>query len=136
MRGRRLKDPEDHADGLAAMPGELERSHAAELAPQDKDGAGRGVIEASEQVQQRRFAGAGSAEKGEELSGRHLERDAVHGANHGAAQGVVAGEVFGADGRAVRGGSALGLCRHCLVIAGSGLGKKGLHSQEWLCHQA
>ncbi len=108
---KQIERLEDHANGLTAMPREFERSHAAELASENENGTGSGVIETGEQVEQRRFAGTGGAQKRQEFAGMHVERNAIHCSDGRAAQMVVARDVFRADRRRVC-GEILRRCHH------------------------
>ncbi len=53
------------------------RRQAGDVAPGDQDPPGPDLGEAGDGAQQRGLAAAGRAEQGDELAGRHLERDAL-----------------------------------------------------------
>ena len=87
---------EDHADIVAAIAREVLGRHLREIAPLHDDRAGSWSIETGEQVEQRRFAGSGLAEKRDELAATDGQRDSVNGADDAVAHGVVAADVVGA----------------------------------------
>ena len=60
--------------------------------------AGGGAVEAGDEIEERGFAGAGTAEKGEEFASRNGNGNVVHGADDGFTHEVVAGDGFKADG--------------------------------------
>ena len=81
---------ENHADGVAAVAGEIERGQRGNVLTVSEDGAGSGPVEAGDEIQERGFAGAGGAEEGEEFAVGDREREFVDGTDGSFAHGVVA----------------------------------------------
>ena len=63
-----MKGLEDHADIVAAIAREIFGRHLGEIAILHEDRAGSWAIETGEQIEQRRFAGAGLAEQSDEFA--------------------------------------------------------------------
>ena len=88
-QAERLEDERDRA------PADLRRlvlAQARDLRPVDDDGAGRRLVEAAEEVEQRRLARARSAAHGEQLPAGDVDVDAAQRVDDRAAALVVAGQ--------------------------------------------
>lgn len=104
---KKVKGLKDHADGIAAVAGEVRGRKVREVLAVGADGAGSGAIEAGHEVEKGGFAGAGAAEEGQEITALNGEGDVVDGADDGSAEGVVPGNVVEVDdGLGVRHGAA------------------------------
>jgi hypothetical protein len=90
---------EDHADGGAAITGEIEGGERGDVLAEGENGAGGGAVESGNEIKEGGFAGAGRAEEGEEFVLRDGEGDFVDGANGGCAHGVVARDAVELDGK-------------------------------------
>jgi len=88
----------DHADGVAAVAGEIEGGKRGDVPAVGEDGAGGGAVEAGDEIEERGFAGAGGAEEGEEFVVGDGEGEFVDGADGSFAHGVVAGDAVELDG--------------------------------------
>ena len=88
----------DHADGVAAVAGELERVERGDVLAVSEDGTGSGAVEAGDEIEQRGFAGAGGTEESEKFVVGYGEGEFVDGADGGFAHGVVAGDAVELDG--------------------------------------
>src|SRR5258708_2919099 len=88
----------DHADGVAAVAGEIEGGKRGDVPAVSEDGAGGGAVEAGDEIEERGFAGAGRAEEGEEFVVGDGEGEFVDGADGSFAHGVVAGDAVELDG--------------------------------------
>ena len=67
MRGSKIECLEDHADGMAAITGEFQRTHFREISLLGDDASGGGAIEARQKIEQRGFSGARAAEQRQEI---------------------------------------------------------------------
>ena len=96
---------------------------ALQVVAPDLGRARRGVHEAGEDVDQRRFAGAVGPEQPEQRSARNVEIDAVERRQHGAALSGAAAAIQLLDRRDIR------------LKAGAVEGLAGAQPQLWLQHQ-
>ena len=60
------------------------------------------MIKSREKVEQGRLARAGRAQQSQKFAGGDVDGDAIHGANGGFAHAVLAHQLIGANGRAVK----------------------------------
>ena len=100
LRGERrqeLEELEDDADMLATPSCELVLAHLAHLAPREDDAPARGPVDASEQVEQCRFAAAGWAVDGEERLRRNGEGEIVQNGDGLCARGDDARDMLNFD---------------------------------------
>jgi hypothetical protein len=81
-----VKALEDEADALAAHAGLLVGRKRRDVAAFEPVGAGIGPVEQAEQVEQRRFAGAGRAHDRDVFAGLDRHVEAVQGMHHAVAQ--------------------------------------------------
>ena len=72
--GQEIEALEDEADAGATEPGALRVGEPGELGAFDRNGAGGGLGEAAEDVEEGGFAGAGRSDDGDELAG-HPRKD-------------------------------------------------------------
>jgi hypothetical protein len=105
---KEIEGLEDHADGGAAIAGEIEGRERGDIPAEGEDGAGGGAVESGDEIEEGGFAGAGGAEEGEEFILRDAEGDFVDGADGGCAHGVVTGDAVELDGG---GGGGHGGCQ-------------------------
>ena len=68
---QQIEGLKNHADGVAAVARQFERRKFGQIAAAREDGARGGPVQPSHQIEQRGFAGAGTAEQREEFSGGH-----------------------------------------------------------------
>jgi hypothetical protein len=95
---KEIEGLKNHADGLAAVAREFERGHFGEILAVSDDRAGGGAVEASDEIEQRGFSGAGAAEKGQKFARFDGKGDVVHRTDGGVAKSVVAGDMVELDG--------------------------------------
>ena len=95
--GKQIEGLEDHADGIAAVAGEFDGVDGGEVAAADVDGTGGGAVESGQEIEQGGFAGAGTAEQGDEFALADFEGDVVDGGDGGVAEVIVARDVLGLD---------------------------------------
>src|SRR5690606_3581636 len=72
---RQMEVLEHEADAAGAKSGEVAVPEARHVEPVDRDLAGAGAIECSDDVEHGRLAGAGRADNGNELAARDVEVD-------------------------------------------------------------
>jgi hypothetical protein len=77
--GDQMEVLEDKADGFAAETGEIRTAELGGIGAVDADGAGGGLVETAEEVQESGFAGAGGAHDGDPFALIGGEGDAVEG---------------------------------------------------------
>src|SRR5919197_1327489 len=121
---QQVEELEDEADVIAPQRGQPGVVEAGHLGIADPHLPTVGLVEAGEDVHERRLARARRAHDGGQPPGLDLERDAPEGVDRGLARAVVAGHVAGDHGRVVTVGPALGfglsddLCLHSLLPFG------------------
>ncbi len=79
--GDQIERLKNHADGAQAMLGQILARELGQVTVLDDDRSRSWTVEAGDQVQQGRFAGAGTAEQSNKFSRANLEGDAVNSAN-------------------------------------------------------
>ena len=84
---------EDEPGALAAEARRLVVGEAADVLALEEHLAGRGPVQAAQELEQGALARAGRAHQGHELAGRHGERHAAHGLHRLAGHRVLLGEV-------------------------------------------
>jgi hypothetical protein len=83
-----------------------------QIAILNHDASRRGTIEARNQIQDGRLAGAGTPEERDEFSGTHFQRDAIDGADESLTHAVMAAKIFAADRYGSVRSRNCGGCRH------------------------
>jgi hypothetical protein len=89
---------EDEADLLGPQVAQSVVAERRDVGVADPDAPGGRVVEAADQVEERRLPGAGGPRDGEELARLDGKRDAAQGGHDRAPEGVVLGDVLDADG--------------------------------------
>ena len=97
--GEQIVRLKNEAEVLAADFGKLIVVHVGDIFVAEVIFAGRGAIETAEQVEQRRFAGAGRPHQGDEIPLREIQRHAVQGAHRHRFQVIVLDQVDDAGDR-------------------------------------
>jgi hypothetical protein len=87
----------DEPDALAADFRQLIIAHAGDILIPQKVLAGGGAVEATEEIEHGRFAGAGGSHDGHQLAGADLQGDAAQGMHLELAHGVGFGDVLNID---------------------------------------
>ena len=94
---QQVEELEDEADVVAAQLGQRRVVEVADLLARDRHGAGGRLVEAGEDVHQRRLAGAGRAHHGRQAAAGDVDRHVAQGVDGGVAVAVAAGQVAGRD---------------------------------------
>ncbi len=108
---------EDEADGFGADVGELVVVEPGDVFVEELEGAGVGLVEEAEEVEEGRFAGAGLAHDGDEFTGFNVQGDATQGLDDHVAHGIAFGDVAKFDHGGKRRGKYDVLCFRCQVFA-------------------
>ena len=95
--GDQIERLEDHAYNVQPVLGEFLARKFSQIAILNDDASRGRTIESCNQIQHGRFAGAGTAEERDKLSGVNLERDAIDRADQSLAHAVMAAKIFTAD---------------------------------------
>src|SRR5258707_354166 len=77
QRRQQVEELEDEADLVAADSREVVVGQPGERFAVDADLAGRGTVEAADQIEERRLAGAGRSDNREHLAARDREADGI-----------------------------------------------------------
>jgi len=96
-RGQQVEALEDKADALFTQAGALSVAERAKIDAVDDDPTRSGVGEATEQVEEGRFAGAGGADDGHKFTAWDSKRDAAYGGDFNMSGAINLGEIFGLD---------------------------------------
>ena len=95
--GNQVERLKHHAHRVQAIFGQLLARELCQIAFLNDHGPGGWTIKPGDEIQQRRFAGARSAEQRDKLPGSDLDGDAIDGADQRFAHAVVAAQILGAN---------------------------------------
>jgi hypothetical protein len=98
-RGKKIKALEDEANFVAAELGAFGVGHGGEIITVDEDLPARGLREAADDIEKRRFSATGRAHNRDGFPGEHIKIDSAKGGNFDFAGVIELPEILGFEYR-------------------------------------